>query len=657
MQQQATQGLIIHFNICALIIMLIILFSIFFRKMLKGAVNKWFIALCLITILTTISDLLCSYYSTPEHCERISDAVFFMIHTPYFFLRGIILPVYTMFIIAKAGATSTVFKRNKISFFLVILPLLISVTCMLINPFMPFMFEKSDIYGYHRLPGLFILYICAAFYLIVNVCVIIRLRKLFTRTEIISLLLMAPFQLIAVLIQFFNSNLLVEMFATTCSILIITITVHRTELILHWDYGTYTKHAYLDELKSIEMLKRNVTIIFANIRNYSDILAFLPFNILSKVMSDCVETIIANETRPFRKSQIYFLDDGLFAIVADQTTKQEAAEFAGIINELLRETITVDRLEIHLIPQLCYFDCPDDINGYEGMFSFIQSSSWLLPSQKEPVDAATITGTKNFMVSNEIDSILTDAISHNRFQMYYQPIWSVKDRKYRSAEALIRLMNEKYGFVSPELFIAAAERNGAIYQIGDFIIDDVCRFIASDDFRESGLEYIEINLAVAQCLQPDLPDKIRDCVEKYGIKFSQLNLEITEREDIADQALFDRNIRALSDMGMTLSLDDYGTGYSNIQRITSIPLDIVKIDKSFVDQRDKPVMQTVIRNTVVMLKGLDKEIVVEGIEDEDAVDLFMKLNCDFIQGYYFSKPLNEKAFIEFVKEQNHAATV
>lgn len=652
MPQETTQGIIIFFDIAAFIIMAIILFSVYFRKMVHGKVNKWFIILCYVTIITQISDFITSRFSTPEQLADVPNFLFYLVHTPYFFLRAIILPVYTMFIIAKAGYMSHIRKESLHNKLLIAFPLIVAVIALIINPFKPFLFEKSEDFGYHRLSGMYLLYVIAAYYMVISVIVTFRFKKIFSKTEFISLFLMAPFQIAAVTIQFFNSNLLVELFATTCSILIITITVHRPELLLHWDFGTYTKHAYLDELQRIVQLERPVTILFVNIKNFSDITAFLPYHILTQAIQNRVAAVEANKTAAFKEAQSYYLENGLFAIVTDQTSKEEAKVFSGIINNLLAETLIIDGIEIHLIPQICYFDSPNDISGYESLFSFIQSFQYLIPNQKEPVDAATITGTKNFKINNDIDSILTKAIRNNSFQMYYQPIWSVTKKKFISAEALIRLPDEKYGFVSPELFIAAAEKNGAIYQIGDFIIEDVCRFIASDEFKKSGLEYIEINLAVAQCLQPDLPQKIRTCVEKYGIAFSQLNLEITERETIADQALFDRNIDALSEMGMTLSLDDYGTGYSNIQRITAMPLNIVKIDKSFVDRKDDENMQIIICKTISMMKALEKEIVVEGIEDEDTVNFFTDLNCDFIQGYFFSKPLPEKEFLTFCTERN-----
>lgn len=651
MLQEATQGIIVYFNIASLIFMSIILFSVYFRKMTKGSENKWFIILCFITIATIIDDVLCAIFTPEATSYLIPLWLFYFINTFYFICRAIILPAYTMFIIAKAGALFS-FRKKKAKVILTSLPMITAVVLLIINLFTPFLFDRAPGYGYHRLPKLILLYVCASFYLVANVLTIIQLRKCFSLSEFISLMLMAPLQLLAVLVQFVNSNLLVELFATTIAIFIITITIHRPELLFNVELGTYTKHAYLTELKKLVRMNRPVTILFVKIRNFNDIVSYLPYNTLTEIMKSRVDAFYANATQPFRKAQVFYLNGGFFAILADQTTKAEASEYAGILNNIICETVTTDKIEVHLIPQICYFDSPNDISGYEGLFSFIQSFSFLMPAQKEPVDAATITGTENFQITNEIDSILAKAIKNNKFMMYYQPIWSVSQKKFISAEALIRLPDEKFGFVSPELFIAAAEKSGAIYQIGDFIIDDVCRFIASDEFKKSGLEYIEINLAVAQCLQHDLPDKIRACVEKYGISFSQLNLEITEREDIADQAMFDRNICALSEMGMTLSLDDYGTGYSNIQRITAMPLDIVKIDKSFVDRKDDENMQIIIYKTISMMKALEKEIVVEGIEDEDTVNYFTNLDCDFIQGYFFSRPLPEKDFIAFCAAKN-----
>ncbi|MGN1083953.1 MAG: EAL domain-containing protein [Lachnospiraceae bacterium] len=251
---------------------------------------------------------------------------------------------------------------------------------------------------------------------------------------------------------------------------------------------------------------------------------------------------------------------------------------------------------------------------------------------------------------NEIDGIISNAIAGNRFRMYYQPIYSVKEKRFLSAEALIRLQDETYGFISPELFIPAAEKNGTILQIGDFVLEEVCRFLAECGKEGLPIDYIELNLSMTQCMQKNLPEKVLYYLEKYHLKPEQINLEITETAANTAQDIVEENIQSLSEREIYFSLDDYGTGYSNISRIMSLPFRIVKLDKSLADKVDDPRIKIVLRNTIRMLKEIGTEIVVEGVETKEGVRQFTELGCDFIQGYYFSKPLPESEFVKFIRE-------
>lgn len=149
-------------------------------------------------------------------------------------------------------------------------------------------------------------------------------------------------------------------------------------------------------------------------------------------------------------------------------------------------------------------------------------------------------------------------------------------------------------------------------------------------------------------MQADLADKVLEVINRYGISPSKINLEITETAANHAQNIMTSNIERLIDAGISFSLDDYGTGYSNIKSVASLPLSIVKLDKSFVNEEDNPRMWIVLQNTVKMLKDMDMHIVVEGVETEQIVDKFSALDCEYIQGYYYSKPIPEQEFIEFM---------
>jgi len=251
-----------------------------------------------------------------------------------------------------------------------------------------------------------------------------------------------------------------------------------------------------------------------------------------------------------------------------------------------------------------------------------------------------------------LDSIIENAITNRKFHVYYQPIYSTKEERFNSAEALLRLIDDNYGFIPPDVFIPAAEKSGAIHKIGAYVLDEVCRFIASDDFSKLNIDYIEINLSVAQCMHKELPNLVLDTLKRYNVSPDKINLEITETAASFSQNIMAENIAKLNEAGIDFSLDDYGTGYSNIQRVSTLPLKIVKLDRTFVNVEDNPKMFIVLENTIKMLKDMEMEIVAEGIETEQLLNKFSDMKCEYIQGYYFSKPIPKHDFIAFISKHN-----
>jgi EAL domain-containing protein (putative c-di-GMP-specific phosphodiesterase class I) len=141
-------------------------------------------------------------------------------------------------------------------------------------------------------------------------------------------------------------------------------------------------------------------------------------------------------------------------------------------------------------------------------------------------------------------------------------------------------------------------------------------------------------------------------MKKYKVSPDKINIEITESYDSLNEEIAEQNIRKLKEYGINFSLDDYGTGYSNIERFSILPISLVKIDKSLVDSSDNIQMQAVLKNTFGLIKSLSRKTIIEGVETEEQANRFIGFDCDNIQGYYYSKPLSYDEFIKFVKEKN-----
>ena len=170
------------------------------------------------------------------------------------------------------------------------------------------------------------------------------------------------------------------------------------------------------------------------------------------------------------------------------------------------------------------------------------------------------------------------------------------------------------------------------------------------------LDSIEVNMSFAQCFETDLIKKIRNWLEEYHVLPEQLRLEITENAASFNPQIVESNIRLLNSMGINFSLDDYGTGFSNIKKVISLPFDMVKINKTFIDEIDNPDTESLVIDTIHMLKSLNKEILIEGIESEERAGQFIELKyenenaCDYLQGFYFSRPLPQSEFVKFLKK-------
>ena len=258
---------------------------------------------------------------------------------------------------------------------------------------------------------------------------------------------------------------------------------------------------------------------------------------------------------------------------------------------------------------------------------------------------------------DQIDKLLDEAISGDGFEMVYQPIYNTKEKAITSAEALVRLKNcGDLGFVSPEEFIPIAEEKGLIQDIGDRTLELVAAFAKENRLDQSSIQYIEVNLSAIQAVVPHLDQRLKKILDWYGLPANFINLEITETATINFGASFEQNISSLRRMGFSFSMDDFGTGYSNLAQINQIGYDLVKLDKSLIwpvfDKKveNKENAERLLRSAIELLKSIGKKIVAEGVETEEMVQYLIDHKVEYLQGYYFSKPIKGKEFLEFLKD-------
>jgi len=245
----------------------------------------------------------------------------------------------------------------------------------------------------------------------------------------------------------------------------------------------------------------------------------------------------------------------------------------------------------------------------------------------------------DFLHSVEIDSKLKEAVFNKNFELYYQPQYYSGNKRLRGMEALIRWRDETGNMISPSVFIPIAEKNGTIVSIGNWVVEQSVKQYAK--WRESyGASFVmSINISALQYHREDFVNEIIEILRKYHMDPSKLELEITESVLIDDFDAVYEKLRLLKEYGIRISLDDFGTGFSSLSYLKKLPIDTLKIDKSFIDTVLTDSATRIIMESIIdMVKALGFESIAEGVEEEQQYKYLHAIGCDVIQGFLFGKP-------------------
>jgi diguanylate cyclase (GGDEF)-like protein/PAS domain S-box-containing protein len=259
----------------------------------------------------------------------------------------------------------------------------------------------------------------------------------------------------------------------------------------------------------------------------------------------------------------------------------------------------------------------------------------------------SLNSYKQFVLRNDSKK----ALLRNEFDIYYQPRINPLSKEVKSVEALIRWNHPEWGLVFPDEFISMAEDSGLIIPIGEWMIRNICTKLKEYEEENLPIKKISINLSPLQLLQSNFVDMVSSILKELSVNPQWIEFEITESVFIEKEEQVLKTLTSLKNMGITIALDDFGTGYSSLNYLRKFPCDIIKIDKSLIRDihRDKDNYE-IISSIISLCHKLKKSVVAEGVETEDQLSLLQKLHCNEIQGYLYSKPVDEKEYKRILKK-------
>ena len=628
----------LYFDISALIILAFIAASILLRKRIQSSGSVIFLIVVIISMVCTALDILASIPSFPV-------PLLFVLNTFFIIFRA--LTAASLFVYAcNAGKFFYIFVRKKWPWLLFSIPLFFFTLLCVINFWNKQVFdyfEGPNGPAYARGPLMLVAYIVSYFYVALAILFVILGRKRHTLSQTIAVFSALVLQIAASVIQYFYGQVLIEMLVMAVTLLTLSLFIEAPENHMDFKTNNPTFSAFASETEERFLRGEKFGVIFIRVTNSSGIYNLYPYNQAVAFNRACSASVLESTRKIDRSANVYYLGDGTFAYVFKNVGV--GPQLLQLINHSFAVPMSHNGISYRFVSKTCFVKCPEEGDDIESLIGF--STAFHIFSEHHTLDLAPYA-TKAGNLLFHLDRVLERAIKERLFTLSYQPIYDVKTKKFVASEALIRLNDQDFGFVSPGLMIPYAETTGKITQIGNIVLELAFAFVP----RWAGkLEYVEINLSAVQLSDPTLASQIESLAVQYSINPSKIVFEVTESAAVLDSPALITNIDTLVKMGYRIAIDDFGTGYSNLSRLLQLPIHVLKYDKSITDMFAASRNSDFFLALLQMFQKRSAKILFEGVEDLDVAEDLARLGVDHIQGYCYSKPLPEEEFLKKISEQ------
>ena len=641
----------LEFDIAAFFMGILVLWFFHKNRPVPTLHNKIFNILILTSFAVTLLDLITVIFTT--YSVFLPRPLLWIVNCLYY------TGSTSLSMIWAAYAYSIIDRRERLTEIqrieagvIIFLPWILALCLIWLTPVLAskytlvFYLDELNLYKRGDNISFVIIHVIVAYYLALSLLILFVNRHRIEKQKIIMFCIYAGIVVLSVVLQLLFESLLIESFGIAVATMAFLFYIQRPEDFIDYLTGLYNQNAFLKLMHykfSVDSPCVCIALIIDDVPFLSHTFGFSQVNRLYTDVADFLKT-------NFSSAMIYNLDRGVFGIVYKSISDSDLQKLISVIQTRFKNNWVKDNIEIKLYSRLCIINCPEDSQSAEDTIDIINFVTNDDRYRLGVVFAREIDIEEKKRTAY-IERVLRGGMSEGRFEVYYQPLYSTAKKRLIGAEALIRLRDANGEFISPEDFIPISEKNGTILRIGEFVFESVCKTLSSINPAEYGIEKVDINLSVAQCMQEILADQILTIKSMYRLPSSIINLEITETAAAHTPAILLKNMERLTEAGIELSLDDYGSGYSNMNYLLNLPFKMVKIDKYIVWAAHKDKRANIaLSYTIKMIKALNMTVLAEGVETKEQADWLTELGCDFLQGFYFSKPVKKDEYLKIMKE-------
>lgn len=491
-------------------------------------------------------------------------------------------------------------------------------------------------------------YILSAIYIIAVVISAVILRNHIKRRKINALLFWMAIWSVSAVVQYTKPKLLIVSFAACIGALVMYFELENPQGAISRKTGHFSSAVIRDYFDHMYQHKKPFSLMMISFRTTTD--TAVENKLIRKTIEMLSEFLFNVDT-----AKVFDTAEGYFLLAFENTDFMESTKFKISTyfqsvedNPDFSSAITLLNPFYIIVPSSNIAENADELMML--LTNFVPTNYDTISKNEVVVNAETMAQMRH---RKQVEKTVVEAMEDDRIDVHYQPIYNIVTGTFTGAEALVRIRLNDGTLVYPNDFIPIMEETGRIIPLSDGIYKKVLSFMKSYRMENLGIQKIELNVSVKQGESPVFVSRFIEMLEKYSIPAELISMEITETSSLSSKENLQANMEKLVEHGVTFSLDDFGSGSSNLNYIIDMPLDIVKLDRHLTDEYFKnPKAQAIVRTVIEMAHSMDIRIIAEGVETEDELEAMKSLGVDYIQGYYFSKPLPEHEFLKFLQNHN-----
>ena len=609
----------------SLLVLAVLLVFYFLRPRLPNRLNKAFLVLIITDIATVLTDVLAT--SADIHYQSLSVSLVSFLNLLYFaaFIARSLAFFRLIIVLLKLDHSGYSGKK-----YLMYLVFLVSEVIVLSSPLTGAVYSV-DSAGYHRGPLYDVLAVNSFFFQIMGIILLVRFRRRVRRSTVISGLAYHAILIAGSTARILFPQYLIMNVFCLLAILVIFLSFQNPDLYITDRGPAFNTRAFTDWLDD-PLHRKGKRILGFAIRNYNDERSMYG----GTQMDQGLNLIIMYLVKQFPQFLLFYLRGGNFAFAGADGADWE--EIRRAITERFRSPWQAEGVDLYL--SVTYVEIP--LSGRTDTADrIVNTLIYALDEAGESRDIEQTLMTEETLEEInrqiEVKRWLDKALENDAVEVFLQPIVESGTNRAVAAEALARIRDDDGKLIAPGLFIPVAEKNGSINMLGEQVLRKVCAFIRTHSLQDTGFRWINVNLSPIQCMHSNLPGLCSSILKEYGVPASQIHLEITE-ESMINYVKQEQQIEDLLDIGFQISLDDYGSGFSNLHQVKKFSFSNIKLDMNIVWDyiRDRDALLPAL---VQAFRQMGFSITAEGIETREMAEAMARIGCDYLQGYYFSKPL------------------